>query len=288
MMAGRTQAVFGKISERKKRRGFTLVEVLVVSVLLALLAGAVLRGAIMVLQGLQRNSLHLGAMNLIQQQIETLRGMDYYRLGIHPGDNIGYINRTVVTNDVYDATNDVLLSSSVVLSDGGTTTTSDDVNATLITYVWHVDDAWDGTGVSDADGDTNDYKRVRVQITWDNMGKQVVRFVETFIYGIVSDDSEPEAQGGGEDPPGGGDPPSIEITKAEYKTKDNKFELKVEAIDNESGVPTLTLVGYGVMEYKASKDKHEYKQKPEPDPGPTVTVTSTGGGSDTHPVTIKD
>jgi hypothetical protein len=85
------------------------------------------------------------------------------------------------------------------------------------------------------------------------------------------------------DPPPSGD--TVVITKAEYKA--DKSELKVEATSSDGGSVTLTVVGYGNMTWKSSKNKYEYKGKPVADPGATVTVTSSGGGEDTKNVTHK-
>ena len=85
------------------------------------------------------------------------------------------------------------------------------------------------------------------------------------------------------DPAPSGD--TVTITKAEYKS--DKSELKVEATSSAGGNVTLTVVGYGNMNWKADKNKYEYKAKPAADPGATVTVTSSGGGQDTKAVTHK-
>lgn len=280
--------IFTKITARKRTKSFTLVEALVVMVLLSLISVAILRASIMVMKNAHLNRNKMAAVNMMQKQIEMIQGMSYNRIGIHPGDNIGFIDR-IVTNGVYDATNDVLMSNSVVLSDMGTTNTSDDINGTLITYVWNVDDAFDGMGGSDAAGGTNDYKRIRVQIAWDHMGTHYTNFVETIAYGIFGDDVPYDPTGGGTNPPGSGDPTGIvEIVKAEYAAKDQK--LTVEATDSGGeGASVLTVAGgYSpVMTYDSKKDKYKYDEKGVPDPGANVTVTSGGGGSDTYPTTHK-
>ncbi|MHC4744683.1 MAG: hypothetical protein ACYS8Z_22440, partial [Planctomycetota bacterium] len=81
--------------------------------------------------------------------------------------------------------------------------------------------------------------------------------------------------------PEGGD--TVTITVAEYKVDRN--ELKVEATSSDQPNVTLTVVGYGVMDWKANK--YVYKEKPVADPGGTVTVISTGGGQDTKAVTYR-
>ena len=286
--------IFTKISAHKRTKAFTLVEAMVVMALLALISVAILRASIMVLKNAHLNRNKMAAVNMMQ--CEAIQGMSYNRIGIHPGDNIGFINSNVLTNDVYDATNDVLMSTSVALSDMGTTNTSDDINGTLITYVWNVDDAFDGTGASDADGDTNDYKRIRVQITWDNMGIHYTNFVETIAYGIYGNDSEPDIPGPGTNsPPGGGDPGVLDVTKAEYQaatykkdgTLDKASKLKVEATEDTESGPTLNVAGYGTMTYDAKGDKYKYDENGAMSPGPNVNVTSSDGASGTRATTFK-
>ena len=78
---------------------------------------------------------------------------------------------------------------------------------------------------------------------------------------------------------------TITIIKAEWKP--DRSELKVEATSSDNGNVTLTVTGYGTMNWKADKNKYEYKKKPVAAPGSTVTVTSSGGGSAVKTVTIK-
>ena len=80
---------------------------------------------------------------------------------------------------------------------------------------------------------------------------------------------------------------TVTVIKAEYKS--DKSELKVEATSSDGGNVTLTLEGYGVMTYKADKNKYEYKEKPAANPGAgtVMTVTSSGGGQGTKTITIK-
>jgi type II secretory pathway pseudopilin PulG len=284
MAAENEQTALGLRIVSKKDSGFTLVEAMVASVLLAGLSLVILRGSIVALNSLRLDRLRLGSINQIQQQIETIRGMDYYRMGIGP-NGVGYINHTVTENDSYDASNDTLMNYTVLLSDMGTTDSSDDVTGTLTTSVRHVDDAWDGIGVNDTDGDSNDYKRVRVEMTWADRGEQSSIVMESLLYGIVDDDSEYEAEDL-PDPPGDEDPATVEVIKAEYNVR--KSELKVEACQDVMSVHVLLVDGYGSMTYDSKKKIYKYTQKPATDPGATVTVrTWVGGVSDTHPVKRK-
>ena len=275
-----------KKDAKRGLQGFTLVEALVVTALLTLLGFAVLKSSIAMLRSLRMDKHRLAALNFVQQQFESLRGMDYYRIGIRGDDNVGFMNQVVVENDSYDVTADMLMSNIVVLSDMGTESVSDDVNATMITYVWDVDDAWDLSGENDLGGGSNDYKRVRVEVTWEDQGVRSSQADETIIYGIVADDLEYETDGGGGDtgvPVDNNDPAEVEIVMAEYKL--GKSELKVEAVSTEPGSPGLFVEGYGVM--RLDKGKYVYSANPVPDPGASIRVTSDAGGSDAHPVKVS-
>ena len=281
----------GRMTARSTSGAFTLVEAVFAGVLISILFLAVMRSSITALKSARQSRHHMAAINMIQQQVETVQGMDYYRIGIHTPDHMAFVNRSVLTNEVdvdtFHPGTDVPMLSRVVLDDRGTPATNDDVHATLTTYAWAVDDAFDGLGVKDADSNTRDYKRIRVEIAWTDMGAPHSRAVETIAYGIISDDVPYSATGGGVPPPGSGDEPGIvEVVKAEYSTKDK--DLKVEATeDGGEGASTLTVVGYGVMKYDEKKDKYTYSNNNAAAPGATITVTSSGGGTHTFPVTFK-
>ncbi len=271
-------------STSRSKEGFTLIEAVIVSALLAMLAFAVLKSSMVVRQSLRSSQHHTAATNLLKQQVETIRGMDYYRLGIHPDNNLVYINAMVATNDSYDATEDILMTNSVVLNDMGTPTRSDDLTGLISVRAWVVDDAFDGIGASDADGKLDDYTKIQVDLTWSDQGRSITRNCETFAYGTISDDMDPPPV---DTTPDEGDPDgAIVISKAEYTYKDSK--LKVEANTDEEGTPILRVTGYFAMNYDSKKNKYKYEEKGVVDPGGTVTVTSSAGSSATHSVQYKN
>lgn len=276
-------------SPRSRTTGFTLVEAMVVVVLLSLISAGIFRTTSMVIRNVRVNNNIRAANNQLQQQIENIRGMDYYRIGSQPGTGVAYMNRTVTkTNDVYDATNDVLLVSRIVLADSGTVSTNGHILATMTTYAASVDDPVDGLGGADADRDTNDAMRVRAEIVWVDMGKTYTRSLETLVYGIISNDEPTDTAGvAPEDDPsfGDGDDGVVDILKAEYNKKDQK--LTVEATASGKGANTLTLVGYGSMDYDSKKDKWKYDEKKQANPGANVKVTAKLGGEDIYPVKQK-
>ena len=123
------------------RRGFSLVEILIGAALLLLMFGGIIgafRSAI-VMVGHARAS--AGAIGLANERIEYVRSLPYDSVGTTAGIPAGSIpqNETVTLNGVtYN-------------------------RRTLIQYV---DAPEDGTGVSDTNGITADYKRAKVEMTW--------------------------------------------------------------------------------------------------------------------------
>jgi chondroitin AC lyase len=71
---------------------------------------------------------------------------------------------------------------------------------------------------------------------------------------------------------------SVNITKAEYKA--DRLEFKVEATSSDGGNVTLTVLGFGAMDYDSRKDKYKFRVKPVELPPCTAVVVSSGGGSD--------
>ena len=77
---------------------------------------------------------------------------------------------------------------------------------------------------------------------------------------------------------------TVTITKAVWKTKGKK--LTVWATSTAAPDAVLTVVGFGEMTYKASKNRYEFSKSNTQQPA-SVTVTSSEGGSATAPVTVR-
>ncbi len=262
---------------RGRRGGFTLVEAVIVAALLAAVAGGIYRAGIAVMGNIRRANNTRTALNLLQQQVEYVRSLDFYRIGTHPQTGVAYFNRVVTTNDTYNANQDVLLTR--------TDTLTGNIMAELTTYATPYDDPVDGLGADDRDGDTRDALIVRVVIRWTDRGQEQTRSLETMLYGTISDDREFDAVGvNPEDNPsdGDGDPGVVDILLAEYKLKDQ--EINVRATDYSKGTNTLTLVGYGTMSYEKKKDVWLFQSKKAAYPGDSVRVRSSTGEEDTLPV----
>lgn len=262
------------------RGGFSLVEAVIGSFLLAVIVAGVYSAGSTMLRQVRRVNNARAAITLMQQQIETMRGLDFSRLGIQASSGIVFYRHTPYTNKAYNAQYDRLLTRTNQLSEN--------VMATLTAFGTAYDDPNDGVGNNDADGETQDALRIRSQITWISFGRAQTRSLEALVCGVDSEIGEYDPIGTtpDEDPStGDGDPGQIDILLATFKDKDN--ELKVSATDDSKGTNTLTLVGYGVMSYDKKKDLHSYSKKNVANPGASVTVTSSNGRSESLPVTPK-
>ena len=145
---------------------------------------------------------------------------------------------------------------------------SNDPDGTIVSYAW---DFGDGATSSQANPSH----------TYASAGTYTVTLTVTDDQGATATDQTTASitSGGGG---GGGD--TVTITKAEWSS--SKKELKVEAVSTDPSA-TLTVVGWGTMQYDSEKGIWKFRQKNVSSPPSTVTVTSDLGGSDTSPVTIK-
>ena len=125
----------------QRTRGMSLVEV-VVGVALMLIVFLALFGVLrasLILSTLAKAE--AGATAIAETQMEYLRGLTYDSLGTVHGIPAG-----VVPQDA--------------------TTTEDGIPYATYTFISYVDDPADGTGASDTNGITTDYKRARVEVSY--------------------------------------------------------------------------------------------------------------------------
>lgn len=122
-------------------RGAGLVEVVVGTALLTI----VFVGLYGVLQLGTRlatdNKARTGALSLAVERMEYIRSLDYESVGVAGGDPLGS-----------------LAASENIALNG--------IDYTRRTHIVYVDDAKDGTGGSDSNGITDDYKRIKVEVSW--------------------------------------------------------------------------------------------------------------------------
>ncbi|MBU1292640.1 carboxypeptidase-like regulatory domain-containing protein [Patescibacteria group bacterium] len=150
------------------QRGMTLIDVLVGSALVLIV--------FLTLLGLLRASLLIsssskakaGATAVATTQMEYLRSLPYASVGTVGGIPAGNIPQTA-------------------------TTTMNGIPYTIRTFVAYVDDVKDGTGVSDSNGITTDYKKAKVAVTY--VFRETVREV-ALISNIAPPSIETTAGGG--------------------------------------------------------------------------------------------
>ncbi|MHB8710274.1 MAG: type IV pilus modification PilV family protein [Minisyncoccota bacterium] len=130
----------------RRSHGFGLIDVIVgIALMLVLFLGlfGILRASLLV-SSLARAK--AGATTIAQVQMEYLRGLSYDNLG-----TVGGIPAGTVAQDA--------------------TTTENGINYPTHTFISYVDDPADGTGASDTNGITTDYKRARVTISYTIAGQ---------------------------------------------------------------------------------------------------------------------
>ncbi len=127
---------------QKGTQGFTLVEALIVSALVVLVFGALLSSLHYSLQLINYSQAKLSAMALANERLEYFRSLPYNDVGTI----LGIPSGTVPQNS---------------------TTTLNNIEFHERVLVEYVDDPADGTDVSDDNGVPADYKRVKLEYTWE-------------------------------------------------------------------------------------------------------------------------
>jgi type II secretory pathway pseudopilin PulG len=145
-------------------RGFSLVESLVLIGLLTFLFTGIFYGFQATLVLIAENRAQVTALSLVTDRLESIRSLSYVAVGTDGGIPAGAIPQT-------------------------STTTANGIEFTERVLVEYVDDPADGVGVSDANGITTDYKRVRVSYTWNqfNSPREVVLASNIIPRSIESD-----------------------------------------------------------------------------------------------------
>jgi len=139
-----------------EKRGLALVDAVIGVALFALVIMSLLGVFRFGLEVIGENKARVGALALANEQIEFARSLAYSDVGTVDGSPVG-----------------LLLAEEAVVLNGITYT-----RATLVSYY---DDPKDGTGGSDADGNTNDYKKMKISMSWALRGISKSVFVTTSI-----------------------------------------------------------------------------------------------------------
>lgn len=149
-------------------KGMSLVELLVAIALISLVFGAIMASFQVVASLIGSSKAYAGAISLANERIEYIRSLPYNSIGTIAGIPEGPIPQT------------------------GTTTINgrEYLERVVIEYI---DDDGDGTGASDTNGILADYKRIKVEYSWDENGKTKV---VSLISNIVPRGIETTAGGG--------------------------------------------------------------------------------------------
>lgn len=130
------------VLSRCTSRGAGLIEVVVATALLTIIFTGLFGVLTLGTRLATDNKSRTGALSLALERIEYIRSLDYNDIGTVGGDPQG----------------------SLVVSENVELNGVQYIRRTSIVYI---DDAKDGVGVSDVNGIINDYKRVKVAVSWE-------------------------------------------------------------------------------------------------------------------------
>lgn len=133
------------LQARKQNQGITLVELLVVIAILGLIFGGLFGSFQLMFKVVANSKAEAGALALANERLEYIRLFDYYDLGTVGGIPAGTVPQY-------------------------STTTLNDVTYNERVLIQYVDDPDDGFGALDSNTITADYKRVKVEYTWQVAG----------------------------------------------------------------------------------------------------------------------
>lgn len=133
-----------QLQQRSSQSGFTLVEVIIVSVIMVLIFGAVFSSFQYSLRLINQSRAKLSAISVANDRMEYFRSLPYNDVGTISGIPSGTIpqNSTVTLNGI------------------------DFAERVLVEYVDDPADGQDTATTSDSNGIPSDYKRIKLEYTW--------------------------------------------------------------------------------------------------------------------------
>jgi len=132
--------------QQTSNKGLSLVDVIVASALILMVFVGITGAFKVILELTFHNKTKLSALAVMNEQMEFIRNFDYDSIGTVSGIPSGTIPQTE-------------------------TVTLNGVDYTRRVLVQYVDAPEDGTGVSDVNGITADYKRVKIEVSWGSGGE---------------------------------------------------------------------------------------------------------------------
>src|SRR3989344_5427306 len=194
-----------------------------------------------------------------------------YEINARVTDTTGRISETAPISVIVENTNTspVANAGNDKLTEPGVSVNFDasgsyDPDGTIVSYAWDFGDGNFGNGVTVSHSYTTD-GAYTVTLTVTDNGGAVAQ--DTSSVTVITAPAD-----------------TVTITKATYDNA--KKILDVSAVSTDGGSATLTLEGFGVMNYSSAKGSYSLRVTGISNPG-TVTVTSSLGGSDTAQVTTK-
>lgn len=159
------------------QQGFTLIEMMVAILLLAIIFAAMVSVIITSLTSMQREEQRVRATQLAQEELERLRAIEWDCAAIDSSDpdyNATYNGNTTVILDPAECGDP-----SVAPDPSPTVRAVDGIDYTVTRNVYWIDDPADGTAATGTDSDPQDYKEFRADIAWAFRG-------ETYTYANTS------------------------------------------------------------------------------------------------------
>ncbi|KKT48263.1 MAG: hypothetical protein A2249_01310 [Candidatus Jacksonbacteria bacterium RIFOXYA2_FULL_44_7] len=226
-----TNFQFPIYSEKKRKHGFTLVEVLVTVAVFVIIAIAFFSLFNSVLKFIQFKRVETQAANLATEQMEVARNMPYADVGTVSGIPPGIIPQTQ-------------------------TITRDNVSYTVDTDIRYVDDPYDGL-LGGIDAAPTDYKKVKLTVSWDTIwGDGSIAFVS-----IVSPKGLETSASVGALRILVFDSNGIPIPQAEVDVENADVGVSIiNAQTDDNGVALFTGVPPSIALYKITVDKAGYSQ----------------------------
>jgi len=150
-------------------QGFTLVEMMVAILLLAIIFSAMVSVIITSLTSMQREEQRVRATQLAQEELERIRAIEWDCAAIDSSDpdySSTYGGNTTVVLDPVECGD-----TSIAPDPSPTVRAVDGIDYTVTRNVYWIDDPADGTADAGTDSDPQDYKEFRVDIAWTFRGE---------------------------------------------------------------------------------------------------------------------
>ena len=153
--------------------GFTLIEMMVAILLLAIIFAAMVSVIITSLTSMQREEQRVRATQLAQEELEYLRAIDWDCAAIDSTDpdySATYNGNTTVVLDPAECS-DTSPRTLIAQDPSPTARPVDGIDYTVTRNIYWIDDPADGTAAVGTDSDPQDYKEFRADIAWTFRGE---------------------------------------------------------------------------------------------------------------------